>query len=428
MKSRLLFSNWGIFAVVIFWLCVIFANVCCQNASPDRLKIGKTDFAQCYMGGVAVATGLTECLYPESHGDVLFLSGTVKEPLNSCLLERKWYRSTVYIYPPPFALLLAPFAFLSYKAAFIIFSAVNFLAVFATLLLFKKHARRLFPQEKAKWLINTFVFLTGCSLPMIHAITTANITPLITWVVAVTLDGILQNKTAPIVFGYLFAAVTKGFSVFWVPLLLIVKKWKIVLWGGILSILILGASILVLGLDNHLDFFHRVIPESICLYWIGDGNLGLPSLFAFLSGKSNGTPVPAPFGLSIVQYACLLLTYCLVYQKRKFSISAWILGLFLSLLIEQLFSPICWPHYMLLLVPFLPAGLKLNKQRNLLFLYCIGWSLAWFPIGNMLKFVCQFPLLGYGRTLGYVCLLVWGVITLWNLSEDVLKRVSESDC
>lgn len=257
---------------------------------------------------------------------------------------------------------------------------------------------------------------------MVHAVSASNISPLIMLAIALVVNGILKNQTAAIVFGYIFVAITKGYSVFWVPLLLIVKKWKIVLWGGVFSILLLIASIVVLGLENHLDFFSRIIPESICLYWIGDGNIGLPSLFAFLSGKSDGVPIPVPLSLSIVQYGFLLMTYFLVFRKKHFSVSAWILGLFLSLLIVLLFAPISWTHYILLLLPFFPTCLKLNTGRKLLSLYCIGWSLVWFPIGNMIKYLCKLPILGYGRTLGYICLLIWGVFTLWNLSEDILQK------
>lgn len=422
MRSRLLFSNWGILSVIGFWLCIIFANVFCQNELPNKLKLSKTDFAQCYMAGLSVATGLTDCLYPESQGDVLFLSGTVKEPLHTRLLDRNWNRSTVYIYPPPFALLLTPFGFLSYPVAFFFFSIINFLAIFIVLLLLQKHLYIFFRKEKPERFISPLIFLMGCGLPMVHAVSASNISPLIMLAIALVVDGILKNQTAAIVFGYIFAAITKGYSVFWVPLLLIVKKWKIVLWGGVFSILLLIASIVVLGLENHLDFFSRIIPESICLYWIGDGNIGLPSLFAFLSGKSDGVPIPVPLSLSIVQYGFLLMTYFLVFRKKHFSVSAWILGLFLSLLIVLLFAPISWTHYILLLLPFFPTCLKLNTGRKLLSLYCIGWSLVWFPIGNMIKYLCKLPILGYGRTLGYICLLIWGVFTLWNLSEDILQK------
>ena len=97
-------------------------------------------------------------------------------------------------------------------------------------------------------------------------------------------------------------------------------------------------------------------------------------------------------------------------------------NLFLSLLIVLLFAPISWTHYILLLLPFFPTCLKLNTGRKLLSLYCIGWSLVWFPIGNMIKYLCKLPILGYGRTLGYICLLIWGLFTLWNLSEDILQK------
>lgn len=403
-----LFQYWGIVVVVVFWGAVLGANLLCREALPHKLKYFPNDFAQYYMGAVAARYGMPDCLYPESNGTSLFLTGIVKSPLSEKLKSKEWKRSTVFIYPPPLALLFIPFTFLQYPTASYLFTACNALAVALTFLFFYRECSR---YKINQHLCNLFILFAGISMPLIYGILVANSSPMIMLAAAVVLYGIRNNWPGLTGCAFVFAAITKGLSAPWAILLILMKKWRTVFYGAFLSSAMLLVSIAVFGVAPHLDFFHRIIPESRYLYWIGDGNLGFPSLVAFLTTKTVSQPMAGI--LDAIQIGLYLFIYFLVSCSKNKNLNTWYLSMFLCILIMQLFSPVFWVHHFLIILPFFPFGWA--RSRGLIqALYMSGWALVWFPIGNAMKYLTNSELWGFGRTLGYVLLAIWALRELWQ--------------
>ena len=409
-KKEIAARYWGVIVVVVFWALIFLANAFIPSHTPRRLRYAPADFAQYYMGGAAIRYGIPGDLYPETAGKSLFLSGVVKPSLAEKLKSKGRERSSVYIYPPPLALFFFPFTFLSYRTAALCFTALNCTAVLLSLLFLQSECNRF---SIGRGLTNVFVVLAGCSLPMTYGILVANTTPMIMLSVAGILAGIRKKWMHTTAMAFIFAGLTKGFSAPWSILLVLMRQWRIIASGAFFTILLLIASSFVFSIETYVDFFRRIIPESRCLYWVGDGNLGLPSLAGFLLEDNN--PVLALQFISLAQYAAFLGVYYLVWKNHTRSLTTWYLAMFLCTLTMQLFSPLCWPHYILLLLPFFPFGWARSSKTGKI-IYASGWILAWFPLGNILKYVFKIEVLGYGRTLGYIILGLWGFYELTTQS------------
>lgn len=421
--------HWGFAAVLAFWTVLLFVNV--FELAPSLrfrgVRFGGGDFCQYYMGGVVAHEGMWTDLYPlDLAAAPRPDKSAVSARLSDAMKRRNAYVSWKFIYPPPLAVFIGPFDLLSFVAARKVFTCLLFGAVVWFLALFRSECDDWDLQPD---LSNFLVLAVGTGLPVCESVMMANATPFVMLASLLALRSLRRNHAVGTVFSFALAGLFKGVSAVWVPLLFLRRRRRI-----LAICIVAGAAVLILPhllgapLDLWKTFLRDVVPGSRKLYWIGDGNLGLPSLLAWLSGGS-GLSVAAKRSLGITQIAVLVSAYVLAWRAgRKDAATAEGLALFLATLAFQLFSPICWPHYACNVVGFLPlclavagvhAGRRLRGQQWIsTAVLAIAFLLVWYPIGNLAKYAFHAPILGFGRTAGYLLMLFWGLGTLVRLARN----------
>ena len=427
MKNDLL-RHWGLCGVLIFWLVLLAINV--LDLFPGvrfrGIRYHGPDFDQYYTAGVVAQERLWHGLYPPDMGTASTPHGATLHPDVAAELARRQATSRVNnVAPPPLAVFAIPLAMLPFHMAYKAFAAVQFLATLWFLLLFRKECDefRLPPN-----LANALVLVVGTGLPVCESLMLANSTTFVALATILALRSVRHSQTASSVFAFALAGLLKGFSAVWVPALVIWKRWRTILWGAVCGTIILTMPhLLGAGLDVWQRFFSDVLHTANGTpYWIGDQNLGLPSFFAWLYPNC---PMPRPLSvvLAVGQPILLVAAYTLGWRASRFGETlAMGLSLFLATLSFQLFSPHCWPHYAFNVVGFLPLAFSASGVRTGCRLHGIQWfyvvivalafALSWFPIGNAAKYVCHAPILGFGRTFGYLLMLFWGFVTLIHMA------------
>ena len=429
-EPKLFFRRqWGLLAVLAFWTAVAVVNLADLAPSVQfrGIRFSGGDFGQYYMGGVAANEGLWNELYPVDLATAPSPDkASVSPALAKALSDRNAGVSWKYIYPPPLAVFLAPLDWFSHTVSQRVFTTLLFGAVVWFLVLFRRECD---DWNLPPFLANLLVLLVGTGLPVSESVLMANATPFIALASVLALRSLRGNRTAGAVFSFALAGLFKGVSAVWVPVLFLRRRWKILLAG-----IVAGAAVLVLPhllgapLDLWTTFLRDVVPGSRKLYWVGDGNLGLPSLVAWLSGN-GGLPAAAERILNVAQVAVLVSAYALAWRAgRNGAARAEGLALFLATLVFQLFSPLCWPHYAFNVVGFLPlclsvagvhAGRRLRGRQSIsTVVLAIAFLLVWYPIGNLAKYAFHAPILGFGRTAGYLLMLFWALGTLVRLARN----------
>ena len=410
---------------MVFWAGIVAANVIGLGSAVRFRGVRFTggDFGQYYMGAVVANAGIWDDLYPVDLATAPSPDkASVSPVLAEAMSERGADISWKYIYPPPLAVFFAPLDWFPHTVSKRVFTTLLFGSVIWFLVLFRRECD---DWNLPPFLANLLVLLVGTGLPVSESVLLANATPFIALASLLALRSLRGNHTAGAVFSFALAGLFKGVSAVWIPVLFVRRRWKILLAG-----IVAGAAVLVLPhllgapLDLWKTFLRDVVPGSRKLYWIGDGNLGLPSLVAWLSGN-GGLPAAAERILGAAQIAVLVSAYALAWRAgRNGAARAEGLALFLATLAFQLFSPLCWPHYACNVVGFLPlclavagvhAGRRLRGWQWIsTVVLAIAFLLVWYPIGNLAKYAFHAPILGFGRTAGYLMMLAWG---LWALAR-----------
>ncbi len=419
--------HFGLILVLAFWAALAVLNVfdIAPSVKFRGMRFSGGDFGQYFMGGVVANEGIWGDLYPKDISTAPSPDkATITTRLAFELSKRKACSSWKYIYPPPLAVFLAPLDWLPFTVSRRLFTALLFGAVFWFLVRFRRGCD---DWNLPSRLANLLILVIGTGLPVCESVMFANATPFIALSSLLALRSLRKNNVVGAVFSFALAGLFKGVSAVWIPALFLWRRWRILVAGLMVVVIVLALPhILGAPLDLWGQFLHDIIPGSRKLYWIGDGNLGLPSFFAWLSGEKN-LPFALKRILAFLQLLFLILSYALAWRvSRKDLPRAEGLSLFVSTIVFQIFSPICWPHYAFNVAGFLPLALSMAGIRSGLRLRGAQWVssaivalafiLAWYPIGNAAKYALHIPALGFGRTFGYLLMLAWGFGTLIHLS------------
>jgi hypothetical protein len=412
----------GIALVLVVWAVLFVVNV--LELAPSihfrGIRFSGGDFGQYFMGGVVANERIWDDLYPIDLATVPSPDkASIAPRLADALRCRGADVSWKYIYPPPLAVFLAPLDWISFPMARMVFSGILFGSFVWFIFLFRR--------ECDDWnippmLSNLLVVAIGTGIPICESVMLANATPFVMLSSLLILRSIRRNRIAGSVLAFALAGLFKGISVAWVPILFLGKRWRILAAGVLVGCFVLSLPHLMgapIGLWS--TFLFDIIPESRKTYWIGDGNLGLPSLIAWISGGRLSATVERL--LAIAQFLLWGTVYGLAWRmSRTGKAYAEGLAIFLATLVFQLFSPLCWPHYACNIVGFLPLCLSLSGVRSShrlcrrqwisLAVIAIAFLLVWYPIGNAVKYALRMPIFGFGRTFGYLLMLLWG---LWSL-------------
>lgn len=425
---NILARHWGLCGVLVFWLLLLAINVLDLFPSIQfrGIRYHGPDFDQYYTAGVVAQERLWHGLYPPDMATAPTPHDATLHPDVAAELARRGASSRVNnVAPPPLAVFALPLAALPFRTAYKFFAILQFAATVCFLILFRKECDEFRIQPV---LSNALVLLVGTGLPAIESLMLANSTTFVALATILAFRSVRHSRTASSVFSFAMAGLLKGFSAVWAPALLVWKRWRIVFWGSVFGVIVLAMPhVLGAGLDIWQRFFSDVLHTANGTpYWVGDQNLGLPSFFAWLF-RNGAMPRPLSVLLSAGLPILLTATYVLGWRASQSDETlAMGLSLFLATLLFQLFSPHCWPHYSFNIVGFLPLALSaagLGKDCRLargqwmsVGIVALAFALAWFPIGNAAKYVFHAPVLGFGRTFGYLLMLAWGFGTLIHLS------------
>lgn len=411
------FQYWGKAIVILGWIAICAINIsdsrCLKNLPGRRfLRFSGQDFDQYYAAGVAVREGLWDELYPDpSH----FVKGIrpanspYRPAMHSALQRRGATEQTKNIYPPPTAFLFWPLALFGFQTARLLFFAALVAGVIGCVNLLRKECDEFGISPTTSGILEV---MAGLGPPMLESVSNGNVSVFICLSVFFAMRGIRRNHVAKTVAGFLVAGLTKGFAAVWVPALFLWKQWRTVVVGAVVGgFLLIVATLLGCGIGPWREYISDVLPVSRnYLRMISDGNLCLPSFFAWTFHWEDWTQIPPGFSrlLTTAKWAVYVLAYGLgakaAHRNRTIGQA---LSLCAVTLAFQTFSTISWSHYAVNAIPFLPAAFAASRGSRLSRSAILaGYALCWFPIGNAAKYMLGIPVLGYGRLFGYLTLIV----------------------
>ena len=278
-----------------------------------------------------------------------------------------------YIYPPAFALLMAPFALLPAPTAAIAWLLGCQAALVASLLLIFRAER------PASWAATTVLCLTFTFYPLwIDAIQGQANLPILLLVVAGIVGTVRGRPAWAAALGV--AAALKLTPLLLIAWLLLERRFREVAWmlGGFALVTAAGA---LLRFDDSLSFFSRVLPAlagGTAFY----ANHSLPGLLARILVPNAYTDpwYSLPYESALAAILALLLCGFWVWQGRAGAPLNRALA-FLPLL--PLLSAVTWPHHLVILLPVIWVAVFAVARR--------GWPLA--PIMVIALLTLSFSLL-----------------------------------
>lgn len=270
-----------------------------------------------------------------------------------------------YLYPPFFSLVTAPFTYLAYEKAKIIFHVLVFLLACASIFI---TVRFFYGDYLLTALIGgVAVLIVEFTNPMRDVLIVCNVGTLILFL---TVAGIWLHKKYPS-FGALFFALAvfiKLTPIVVVPLMLIRREWKWLAAFALWSMLLLGISVWQLGWRNHLEFATRVLPAMSGGILISDNRSLSTGLYALWEGRFLSveeiregaylSPPKVPATLFRVAAIASLGALLLSFWRHRRPHAPVHLEILILTLWSIIFAPVSYRHYYVLaLAPALFAWL-----------------------------------------------------------------------
>lgn len=308
------------------------------------------DFANYFNGAHAALTG-----------------GDIYADFNRLWGTQAW--AVAYIYPPFFAIVLAPLTTLGLVTAGRIWLIVIQLTFVATLWLILRISPELSKSARRIFLLAAFVFM-----PVYLNLKFQQVATL--WLLLLTAAlwaGLSRRDRLTGLFIAVDASL-KVVPIFLIPLFARLRRWPVVLLSSALLIVITGIS-LVLS-PNSLQFFTVVLPR------IGLGNsnwdngsiTGLVSRFvAFYPAAFGGSTVFVAKALILVGVVAIL---CLTLWMLPARDAPWMLRLGMAAMVTALLmvSSVTWQHHLVVLLLPIAVAMAWIQARRPGALY--GWWLA----------------------------------------------------
>jgi hypothetical protein len=243
----------------------------------------------------------------------------------------------IYLYPPPFALAVIPFAVLPDPIgtwAWLAVLGACFLAGTALLPV----------RSSVRWSI---VALAALSLPFLYGLKLGQVGPILYLCFAIG----WRSLDRPVPLGISTAAGTlvKVQPALLFGWMLVTRRWSALLVGVVAIAAAVAVSILLLGLQAWGDYLALLVRVSAPITTPHNMTLGAVAYRAGVSIEAA----------TIVQYAVVVATLLvtLFAWLRRDAATGFVVGIVAS----QLLSPLLWDHYALLLL--LPVALLLERRH-----------------------------------------------------------------
>ena len=362
-------SSWALGVTLILVL-----SICVQREAQVRdglrgLNIQSADFALFdfvvyYLAGdFALTQRSPQLYYPTDDGRFGNPHGRVVDaqtPWASRARAVGFSSAAHYIYPPFFALLMAPLTRLPVEAAYFIWREINIF-----LLLLSVWLATLCVKTANLW--PSFVVLAIASLCFYPYVETLYLGQVDVFILFLWTAGVYFLKRKLTVWSALCFALStmiKVVPIIVVPLFIIRKQWRWVWVYSAWCLLFLWLSIWRLGWENHVTYFSKVLPAMSCGYPKAPNNtlstliqcayLGrVPTELADAASSQASLPGWICGFCKILGLAIYAGTLAMIYRARRDSSRLWVEIAFLTLVVG-LISPIVWRHsYVITLLPLI---------------------------------------------------------------------------
>ncbi|MBQ3808986.1 MAG: DUF2029 domain-containing protein [Kiritimatiellae bacterium] len=409
-----------VLTVGLFWLVVAVANV--TESLPKRMpgslvfndeRFG-TDFSGLYAAGLACVHGHWDELYDKNASPGNQMSPHFASELRRDMQTRGGEYKSAWLYPPPAALLFAPFALLDYPTALRVWTGLNGLALLILLWLVKTE---LHDFGLSGFWIGLLIVLLGINMPVAFNFHQQNIAVFFAIAIFAAFRGLKRGSSGTIALAIVFLGATKGFSVVWIPFLLLWKSWRVLLNCSIITAawLVLTA-IAGCGLENYWTFLTSIIPATRSIHSFPTPvNESIPYAFSVLF------PTLTPWSMPLFSVLLLLLLAFLLFGNREIHrrmnkteilADADCLCLADAIIVFQMLSSLSWTFYRVHLIAITPLFVHLCfrfRSRFFSALLLLSFVLLWL---SPAKTGCIFSgTVGYATVLG---LGFFAVFRLWR--------------
>jgi hypothetical protein len=282
-----------------------------------------------------------------------------------------------FILPPPSALLFVPLAVFPYGVARWVWIVVLGVSCWGACMLAFRLGRKCGCSQITALL---FWCLWAFSPLVMKGMRTGNSTPVLALFSGLAAWGILMNRRSQAAFSCIVSGLLKGVSIIFIPLILLMKRWSIVVWGIVLTLVFNGITILLGGGPAYAEFFEKVYPSTQIIDLFPDNQ----SVYGFLYRIFGEVAVSSGSILLFKMLGgllCAVVLWLMFKHRRALDKPRCYVPLVVALLgIFLLFKPYNWGHYAMCFIPFWPALFAVCQskwQRG------IVWSSAiimWFPL------------------------------------------------
>ena len=341
--------------ILVIGYYVLYSASQWLTLTPGDLRF---DF-QNYFGGAMAAAHHTNI-----YGDFERLWGT-----------HAW--TVAYIYPPLFALALAPLTPLGLLWAGRVWLLVVHAAFVASLWLILRINPELTPAGRRLFLIAAFIFM-----PVYLTLHFQQVASLWLLLLTATLWAALRDRDGWAGMTLALAASLKVVPIFLIPLFARLGRWAIAGWAAATLCAITGLT--VLASPGSLDFFTVVLPRLS----LGNANWDNGSINGLIS-RSVGL-FPGAFGSQTARVAAAAISASVVivvgltlWQAGRAGRDPWQLRLSMAAFIVALLivSSVTWQHHLVTLLLPLAVGMawimERRPQRRYAIGLAVGYLLCW---------------------------------------------------
>jgi hypothetical protein len=335
----------------LVWLLVLVPVSQLGRAAP-------VDFGQFYLAGQVARLGLWDSLYPAPAPNGLYNAGwpeaSTMRPAYARLAQEHGVGDTFrFIRPPPVALVLIPLGYLDFKTASWVWLMI--MAGFAWAVAVQ--AGQIFEVlagRPTRW-AGAVTLMIGLWPRMIASIRWGNISPLLALLIGITVLGLLRHRDARAAGAIVVGALANYTTVMFLPLVLAMRRWRVLAWMAAWGILGLAVSVPIMGTGPFTVFLRDISPTlSVSPYVIGSQSLH--GLLYRLTGQAPLAP-GLLMGLRLARWAALGVVLGVIATRpvdrwrepvNVFAASAALVSWLL------VFGAIFWHHYSVYLCPFWP--------------------------------------------------------------------------
>ncbi|MDB5296215.1 MAG: hypothetical protein JWO31_2198 [Phycisphaerales bacterium] len=311
------------------------------------------DFHAFYAAAVAVRGGEWDAVYPARLADkpyFIYWAFELKPRQRELAARHGFDYVEPFIQPPWTAVLLAPLAWVPYRAAYAGWVAASVACAWVVAVAAGRSAAAC--AGRPVRLAGAVTLLVACSPLAFRIVRSGNVSMMAGAAVAAALAGLRADRAGRAAAGLVVGGVLKYATVALVPLAVVLGRWRVLAAVAAAGLAVLGLSLAVAGPAAFADFDRTVAATA------GDS---VPwrvnqSVWGFLLRVTGAAPLPATVRVPVraAQWVLLAGLLAILWRRRTairrggaelFAAAAALLAWLLA------FGPVCWEHYLAYLLP-----------------------------------------------------------------------------